>query len=537
MTTTIEAPAPALDLLAALVLEDGRLWGEVAVDFQIEDAEAFFSEDGPRWHFETRPRGGSKTTDLAGISLAWLATEAPPGARGYVFAGSREQAGLLLDAASGLVDRTSELRGVIDVQASKLIATRSGATVEIRSAEGGTAFGLRPSFCVVDELAQWEEGRRRSRKLWTAIVSSLAKVRGCRFVCATSAGEPSHFSYRVLQAALEAPERWRVSQVPGPIPWVNEADLKAQGLRDSEYARLHLNIWTQSEDRLVSATDLESAAMLDGEQEPRLGVRYLIAVDLGLVNDRTVIAVGHAEQASPESGAPKRVLIDSLRRWRGTRLRPVQIAEVESYLTMVAKRYNNAKILVDPWQVVGLVQRLQAQGVQCEEFPFNSSSAGRIGQALHMALRNALLWLPRDEELLSELARVRLHESGIGHARLDHDSGQHDDQAVAIAMIVAELLSETTSGLTQWLESEHPPCPNCGAPNPRRATQCRICHKPLEPKDEPAPYVPESVKAQPWTPTSPMHNYIPPNPQTAALQEFLNGLQPQKGWNSWSRGS
>ena len=72
----------SLALLGALVLEDGRRWGEIAEGFQIEDAEAVFSVDGPRWHLITRPRAGSKSTDLAGILLVWLATEALPGARG-----------------------------------------------------------------------------------------------------------------------------------------------------------------------------------------------------------------------------------------------------------------------------------------------------------------------------------------------------------------------------------------------------------------------------------------------------------------------
>lgn len=336
-----------IDLLSGLVLKSGRPWGQVAARFQSEDAEAFFSDSGPRWHFLTRPRGGSKTTDLAGMALCWLATEAVPGARGYVFASSKDQAALLLDAASGLVDRTPELKAMIEVQASKLVA-RSGATMEVRSAEGGTAFGLRPALIVVDEIAQWES-TRSARRLWTAIVSSLAKVPGARFVCLTSAGEPGHFSHKILRDALAAPDRWHVNQVPGPLPWVDEADLQAQGLRDSEYSRLHLNIWTQSEDRLVSAADLLAAAVLDGEQEPRPGVQYICSVDLGLVNDKTVVAVGHSEEISPEPGAPKRVVIDSLRRWRGKRLRPVQIGEVESYLALTAKRYNNAKCLVDPW--------------------------------------------------------------------------------------------------------------------------------------------------------------------------------------------
>ena len=41
----------SLALLGALVLEDGQRWGEVCESFQIEDAEAILSGDGPRFHF------------------------------------------------------------------------------------------------------------------------------------------------------------------------------------------------------------------------------------------------------------------------------------------------------------------------------------------------------------------------------------------------------------------------------------------------------------------------------------------------------
>jgi hypothetical protein len=520
--TEVRSRELSLDLLAALVLEDGKRWGDIAADFQWGDAEAIFADDGPPWHFLTRARGGSKTTDLAGMALVWLAIDARPGARGYVFAGSKDQAAILLDAASGLVDRTPELRDAIEVQATKLVALRTGATVEIRAAESGHAFGLRPSLIVVDELAQWDE-TRRARRLWTAIVSSLAKVAGgCRFVCLTSSGEPGHWSHKVLRDAIAAPDRWHVHEVPGPLPWVDVADLQAQGLRDSEYARLHLNQWTAAEDRLVNAEDLAAAAVLDGEQEPRPGVQYLVSVDVGLVNDKTVVAVGHAESVSDEPGAARRVEIDSLRRWRGKRLRPVQISEVEAYLALTAKRYNNAKILADPWQAAGMIQRLQAQGVRCEAFPFTTTSTGRIGQSLHLALRNRLLSLPNDDDLLSELGRVRLRETGIGQARLDHDSGDHDDQAVAIAIIVSELIGKTRSwGLAEWMEHEHPRH-TCGQMNPRDATECSKCHEamtPPEPQDNAATGTGETVQV-PWSPWG----YIPDraaNPNTAAAMRVL----------------
>ena len=47
----------SLDLMSALVLEDGRLSGEVAEPFQWDDAKAIIANDGPRFHFLTRGRG------------------------------------------------------------------------------------------------------------------------------------------------------------------------------------------------------------------------------------------------------------------------------------------------------------------------------------------------------------------------------------------------------------------------------------------------------------------------------------------------
>jgi len=417
------------------------------------------------------------------MALVWLATEAAPGARGFCFSGSREQAAILIDSASGLVDRTPELRGTIVVQSQKLIATSTGATVEVRAADGDTAWGLLPSFLVVDELAQWQE-TRRARKLWVAITSSLAKVPGCRFVCLTSAGSPGHWSYRVLKDALNAPDRWHVHEVPGPLPWVDEADLKAQGLRDSEYLRLHLNVWSQSEDHLVSEEDLEAAAVLEGEQEPRPGVQYVMSVDLGLVHDRTVVAVGHAEPTSDEAGAPRRVVVDSLKRWRGKRLRPVQLSDVEAYIALTARRYSNAKVIFDPWQAAGLSQRLQTQGIRCEAFNFTQTSTARLASSLHLALKNRLVWLPNDDELLTELAHIRLRENGIGQVRLDHDADGHDDMAVTVAMIVNELIAnQKTSGLAAFFEREHP-IHSCGMPNPRSSTKCSKCGEVLEPPPE-----------------------------------------------------
>ena len=58
----------ALALTAALVLEDGRRWGEAAEPWQWDDAKAVLSGRRPRWHYWLRARGMSKTTDAAALA-------------------------------------------------------------------------------------------------------------------------------------------------------------------------------------------------------------------------------------------------------------------------------------------------------------------------------------------------------------------------------------------------------------------------------------------------------------------------------------
>lgn len=433
---------PALAILNALVLEDGRAWGNVAARFQREDAEAIFTNSGPRWHYLTRARGGSKSTDLAGIALAWLAATAVPGERGYVIASDTAQAALLLDAAAGLAGRTDELRQLIQVGNFKLTSTRTGASVSVLASDGASAFGLRPSLMILDEFAQWNDSTRNVRRLWSALISSAHKVPNSRLVIITSAGEPGGMAYKVLEEARTSAS-WRVSEVPGPLPWVDPAALEAQRplLTDSEFARLHLNLWSVSEDRLVGAEDLAAAACLDGPQDPQPGIKYLVTLDLGLVNDRAVACVAHGERVTEEQGSPVRVVVDRIARWKGTKAKPVQISDVEAWLVTASAQYH-ARLHADPWQAAGLLQRLRSRGIIAEEFAFSQQSVGRIGSALHLALRNRLIWIPKDDVLLNELSRVRLRETQPGVIRLDHDAGEHDDQAVAIAVACSLLMSK-----------------------------------------------------------------------------------------------
>jgi hypothetical protein len=90
-----------LALWGGLRLADGRMLGEAAEPFQKDDAAAILADDGPRLHYLTRPRGGSKTTDLAAAAIAALLEQLPAGGRAYAFAVDADHAGLCSTPSSG----------------------------------------------------------------------------------------------------------------------------------------------------------------------------------------------------------------------------------------------------------------------------------------------------------------------------------------------------------------------------------------------------------------------------------------------------
>jgi phage terminase large subunit-like protein len=435
-----------LELLAGLTLDDdGTRWGDVAVQFQRDDASAILLGVAPgdrRLHFLTRPRGGSKTTDLAAVLLVVLICQAPRRSTSHAYARDLDQSQLLLDALRALAER-SNLTSLLEFGSTTVKVKATGAVLRVESADAGSAFGRIPFVIVVDELAQWPT-TRQAKILWEAITSGLPKRKDSRLVVLTSAGDPAHWAGRVIEGARTS-DRWRVSETPGPLPWADPSDLAEQRrmLPDSSYARLHLNIWTAAEDRLVSVDDLRACVGLDGPQEYDPNHTYVIGLDLGLVNDRTVMTVAHSER---QEAGPPRIVLDRIAVLQGTPKKPVQLADVEQLAEQSSRTYGHAAIRLDPWQAKGLAQRLRDKGLSVTEWAFTQQSVGRLGQNLHLLLRDHRLALPDDAELLDELMTVRLRESAPGVYRLDHDAGRHDDRAVSLGLAALALVEQGENG-------------------------------------------------------------------------------------------
>jgi hypothetical protein len=425
--------------MASLVMESGQAWGDEVEAFQWADVRAVLASGGPRLHYWLRGRGMSKTGDAAALTLVLLLTEAPPRSRSYCYAVDERQASLLLDALIGFAER-SGLLGLIEVGARVVTCKATGATLSVEASDSASAFGTKPWLTVVDEAAQWPDTRNHER-LWGAIVSAQGKVPESRAIVMTSAGSPSHPSHK-RWAVAEKSTHWRTSLQPGPCPWWSEADIAAarEQLLPAEFARYIECQWAEADESLATADDVAACVGHYRVMEPRQGVRYTMALDLGTKRDSTVLAVGHLE-ATREG---RKVIIDRTLRWTGTRLRPVSLSDVETALLACWRSYGRPKLVYDPYQAAQLSERLKKAGVRAEEFLFSTSSVNRLARTLFGALRDRAILLPNDEDLLTELGKVRLVEVGPGLVRLDHRSGEHDDQAVTVAMVAATLLDRPT---------------------------------------------------------------------------------------------
>jgi hypothetical protein len=449
--TTQPESLDALALMAAFILEDGRTWGEAAQPWQREDVAAVLqtSDGSPRRHYWLRGRGMSKTTDGAAVTLSLLLVEAPPRARIHVYAADAEQAGRFMDALAGIVGRTPGLPDAVELGARSATVRANGASLAVETSDGASAYGTRPWLTVVDELGVWPSTTNH-RRLWGAIVSAVPKVPGSRLLVIGTAGSPVGLGATVWGDAEQSPH-WRAVRRPGPSPWWSADDVDAvqADLTASDWRRLILCEWSESDDALSTTDDVEACIRAGSSAlAPVGGVEYVAALDVGTRRDLTALVVGHSERRD----AGRVVVIDRVLTWRPGSLpsvsadRRVDLAEVEAATLRLCRQYRVRGLRFDRMQAEQLTANLARQGIRTDEFVFSASGANRLARALYGALRDRALDLPDDAETREEFLSVRMVETGPATVKLQNPPGTHDDIVTAVGMVVVDLVERGDPG-------------------------------------------------------------------------------------------
>jgi phage terminase large subunit-like protein len=380
------------------------------------------------------PKKNGKSTLAAGVAAYGLLADGEPEPEIYSAAGDKEQARIIFDMTARVFRRSPLLEQEVKIFRDAIERRDGRGFYRVLSADAPTAHGLNPHFVIFDEL--WNQ---KSYDLWEALTHSPARRQPLHF-CITYAGYSRvdvNLLWDLYQRGLGGEDSamhffWTHDNLAS---WVDEAYLEQQRLRlpSHIYQRLHENKFAEGSGAFITREELLCCVDqdLNYQYQGQPGLSYVYALDLGLTRDRTAAAIVHREGDG--------VVLDSLTVWEGDPSHPIQIATIEDHLVDSSRRFAIGSYVLDPWQLKGSAQRLEAQGYPVVEFNFSAQGIGRLSQNLYALIRAKKLLLPNDPPLIGELLNLSAVETTYGW-RLDHRSGGYSDRAIALGMAALQAM-------------------------------------------------------------------------------------------------
>ncbi|HKV72846.1 MAG TPA: terminase large subunit [Gemmatimonadales bacterium] len=409
----------------AILLEDGTPFGDRVEPWQEEDFRALDSATYLHAYLE-RPRGHSKTGDVGTEAVTELLL-GPPGQQLYCAAADEDQAKLLFGDVASKFQRNPLLRGSVRITQRDIIVPVTGSRLRVLASDAPSAYGLRPDWIAVDELAEW-----RGRELWDSLWTATGKRPRCRMVVITTAGwDATSICWQVRQVA-EREADWYFSHRGQCASWIRPGWLASQRrtLPGHVFARLHECRWVEGAGAFLTREEVERLFTLPTPAP--LGARYVIGLDIGLTRDRTAACVAHREGET--------VVADLFRTWAGRPGMSVDLGDVEAEVIRLAHTYR-APVILDPYQGILLGQRLQRVGITVTEQAFSAESRRRLFGVVLQLVKDGRLRSAPHEALSGELLSLEVTETAAGW-RVDHRPGRHDDHVIALALAAHKLTSE-----------------------------------------------------------------------------------------------
>lgn len=425
----------------AILMEDGTPWGQVAEPWQLEDFAALdaLNDDGThtyRHAYLERPRGHAKTFDLGSEAVAELILGRPR-QKLYVAATDTDQARLLFDDVAEKLERHSLLRRLVKIKKDTIVVPETKSQLKVLSADAPSAYGLRPDWIAVDELAEWTR-----RGLWDSLWSATGKRPQTRMFVISSAGwDKTSIAWEVRNNAEQEAD-WYLKSRGQCASWISAAWLRQQErtLPRHVFARLHLNQWVEGVGAWLTADEVDSVF---GDFEQPTSGTAVVSLDLGISNDRTAVAAARLVGDT--------VVVTELRTWQGTPGKKVDLDAVQSEVARLCATYR-APLIYDPYQAVLLAQQLKKAGIDVVEFAFTATNRRAMFGALLELVRMKRIRARPDDELRRELLGLELNDRSGG--RVDHRKSQHDDMVVAVALAAQHLASKARGEASvTWLES------------------------------------------------------------------------------------
>lgn len=411
----------------------------------VEAAAGLAQYDGPRCFWYTLPRGHDKTGAI-GRTVNWALGFTRRRLSCIAAAGDKDQATILVDSMRQEANLNPWLGSRLNFHTYKVQGSHDSA-LYVLSADASSAYGNKSDIMVLDEVTHWAK-----RDLWDSILSGRNKRPECVLLVISNAGLLRSWQHEAIQAAQDSPH-WHVFEAKEPLAsWMDRARLEsdARVLPRAVARRLVYNQWVDPAEGTGYVTreqvsgcaqlgrDLQLGYQFSGVQ----GVKYYAAVDYGIVRDRTALAVLHADGDV--------VVLDRLDVLQGSHQNPVQVSQVEDWITMINRAFHKPTVVLDPFQMESTYQKFQNQ-ITIQKFEARGGKANyEMAVHLHSLIANKrLAWYPKAGNLLTdrypqghdlgeELCSLAVKPTTYGY-RFDHEANEHDDRAVAVGMAALAL--------------------------------------------------------------------------------------------------
>ncbi len=362
------------------------------------------------------PRKNGKTELAAGVGLLTLLGDGEPGGEVYAIASDKNQASIVFNIATTMVQWSPELRDLITPLKTALFCEQLGSAFKPLSGQPEGKHGLNASGVIGDEVHEWSDDR-----LYTFVHQSEASRRQpLEFLISTS-GEMTGYGWELwnyCQSVREGgiadpeilivtyaapkdadwtdPKTWKIAN-PNLGVSVKLAYLAAECAKAKESPRLenhfkryHLNIWTEQAVRWLNMETWDACkGRADWSELETLmrGRRCFGGADLSQTVDLTALCyLFPPDDEVPEWVALWRYFVPELRvdqrvrrdrvpydHWIKTgalKTTPGNVVDytfIQRQIEADASRFQIENMGFDPWNAMQLMLSLQGEGLPVEQ--------------------------------------------------------------------------------------------------------------------------------------------------------------------------
>jgi hypothetical protein len=391
----------------------------------------------------SKPKKAGKS-GFAAMLVLYVALVLQPGAEVICCANDFEQSqGRVFKACCDIVKASPLLRGQAQIKANRIYFPATGALVTAIASEFAGAAGSGQHMAVFDEL--WGYTSERSRRLWEEMIPPPIHQIALRLTVtyAGFSGESLLLEdlYRRAQALpLIAPDLhagngmlfyWSHSY--DDVPWVDSDWIEQQraSLSPGGFAQKILNEWTSSEAAFIDPAWWAACTAPDmrrQDKDPNLPV--WVGVDASYARDSSaVVCVAYDQQRQKYRMVRHRVFYPE-----SGKLLDFE-STIEAELRYLRQNFFVRRVYVDPFQMIGTIERLAKEGLPIERLNQTPGNQTRMTENLFDAIRSANLAVYFDDDMTLAIKRCVVVEDTRGHKRLAKVKGSHHiDSVVGLAM-------------------------------------------------------------------------------------------------------